>query len=59
MLSAQRLLENTDETMEAIAARTGFANAAALRYQFVRSLNTTPHAYRRAFRGRLSGTTRQ
>jgi len=57
VLSAQRLLENTDDTMEAIAARTGFANAAALRYQFMRSLDTTPNAYRRAFRGRLTDTT--
>ncbi|MFF7633614.1 helix-turn-helix domain-containing protein [Kitasatospora sp. NPDC008050] len=51
VLSAQRLLENTGETLEVVAARTGFANAAALRHQFVRSLNTTPNAYRRAFRG--------
>ncbi|WP_416966743.1 GlxA family transcriptional regulator [Streptomyces sp. 4F14] len=57
VLSAQRLLENTDDTMEVIAARTGFANAAALRYQFLRSLNTTPNAYRRAFRGRPADTT--
>ncbi|MGR4879918.1 GlxA family transcriptional regulator [Streptomyces sp. LARHCF249] len=54
VLSAQRLLENTDETMEAVAARTGFPNAAALRHQFVRSLGTTPNAYRRAFRGSLT-----
>lgn len=54
VLSAQRLLENTDETMEVVAARTGFPNAAALRHQFVRSLNTTPNAYRRAFRGSLT-----
>ncbi|MFF1558272.1 GlxA family transcriptional regulator [Streptomyces sp. NPDC058279] len=54
VLSAQRLLENTDETMETVAARTGFPNAAALRHQFVRSLRTTPNAYRRAFRGSLT-----
>ncbi|MEU6890858.1 helix-turn-helix domain-containing protein [Streptomyces sp. NPDC046557] len=54
VLSAQRLLENTDETMETVAARTGFPNAAALRHQFVRSLHTTPNAYRRAFRGSLT-----
>ncbi|MFJ6719091.1 MULTISPECIES: GlxA family transcriptional regulator [unclassified Streptomyces] len=54
VLSAQRLLEKTDETMEAVAARTGFPNAAALRHQFVRSLGTTPNAYRRAFRGSLT-----
>ncbi|MER5469694.1 helix-turn-helix domain-containing protein [Streptomyces sp. NPDC002685] len=51
VLLAQELLEATDETMDAIAGRTGFGNAAALRHQFVRSLGTTPHAYRRTFRG--------
>ncbi|MCC9308323.1 helix-turn-helix domain-containing protein [Kitasatospora sp. RB6PN24] len=51
VLTAQRMLESTNETMEVVAARSGFANAAALRHQFVRSLNTTPIAYRRAFRG--------
>ncbi|MDX2934180.1 GlxA family transcriptional regulator [Streptomyces ipomoeae] len=51
VLLAQRLLEATDETMDAIAWRTGFGTAAALRHQFVRSLGTTPQAYRRTFRG--------
>ncbi|MEU2879117.1 helix-turn-helix domain-containing protein [Streptomyces sp. NPDC007070] len=51
VLLAQRLLEGTDETMDAIADRTGFGTAAALRHQFVRALGTTPNAYRRAFRG--------
>ncbi|MFF8590960.1 GlxA family transcriptional regulator [Streptomyces sp. NPDC015220] len=51
VLLAQRLLEGTDETMDAIADRTGFGTAAALRHQFVRVLDTTPNAYRRAFRG--------
>ncbi|MCF3133555.1 helix-turn-helix domain-containing protein [Streptomyces olivochromogenes] len=51
VLLAQELLEGTDETMDAIAARTGFGTAAALRHQFVRALDTTPNAYRRAFRG--------
>ncbi|TDT38250.1 AraC family transcriptional regulator with amidase-like domain [Streptomyces sp. BK208] len=51
VLLAQRLLEATDETMDAIAWRTGFGTAAALRHQFVRALGTTPHAYRRTFRG--------
>ncbi|MFD6751567.1 AraC family transcriptional regulator, partial [Streptomyces anthocyanicus] len=45
------LLEASDETMDAIASRTGFGTAAALRHQFVRSLGTTPNAYRRTFRG--------
>jgi transcriptional regulator GlxA family with amidase domain len=51
VLLAQRLLEGTDETVDAIAGRTGFGNAAALRHQFVQAIGTTPHAYRRTFRG--------
>ncbi|MDQ0774605.1 helix-turn-helix domain-containing protein [Streptomyces aurantiacus] len=51
VLLAQELLEATDETMDFIADRAGFGTAAALRHQFVRSLGTTPHAYRRTFRG--------
>ncbi|MFD1657893.1 GlxA family transcriptional regulator [Streptomyces caeni] len=51
VLLAQELLERTDETMDAIADRTGFGTAAALRHQFVRALGTTPNAYRRTFRG--------
>ncbi|MFJ6212930.1 helix-turn-helix domain-containing protein [Streptomyces sp. NPDC092296] len=51
LLQAQRLLEGTDETVDAIAARTGFGSAAALRHHFGRWLGTTPVAYRRTFRG--------
>ncbi|MDF0375812.1 AraC family transcriptional regulator [Streptomyces sp. FT05W] len=51
VLLAQHLLETSDETMDTIAGRTGFGNAAALRHQFVRALGTTPNAYRRTFRG--------
>jgi transcriptional regulator GlxA family with amidase domain len=51
VLQAQRLLEATDETVDAIAWRTGFGNAAALRHQFVQAVGTTPNTYRRAFRG--------
>ncbi|WJV46284.1 helix-turn-helix domain-containing protein [Streptomyces flavofungini] len=51
LLRAQELLEATDETVDAIAGRAGFGNAAALRHQFVRALGTTPNAYRRTFRG--------
>ncbi|MFJ3087292.1 MULTISPECIES: helix-turn-helix domain-containing protein [unclassified Streptomyces] len=51
VLLAQHLLETSDETIDAIADRTGFGNAAALRHQFVRALDTTPQAYRRTFRG--------
>src|SRR4051794_15041896 len=51
VLLAQRLLEATDETVDAIAGRTGFGNAAALRHQFVRAVGITPNAYRRTFKG--------
>ncbi|GAA2291174.1 helix-turn-helix domain-containing protein [Streptomyces atrovirens] len=51
VLLAQHLLEATDETVDAVAGRTGFGNAAALRHHFVRAVGTTPQAYRRAFRG--------
>ncbi|MFG3514715.1 GlxA family transcriptional regulator [Streptomyces bobili] len=51
VLLAQQLLEASDETVDAIAWRTGFGTAGALRHQFVRALGTTPNAYRRTFRG--------
>ncbi|MEV6106008.1 helix-turn-helix domain-containing protein [Streptomyces sp. NPDC051940] len=51
VLLAQQLLEESDLTVDAIASRTGFGNAAALRQQFVRRVGTTPQAYRRTFRG--------
>ncbi|HWU06561.1 MAG TPA: helix-turn-helix domain-containing protein [Streptomyces sp.] len=51
VLLAQHLLETSDATMDTVAGQAGFGNAAALRHQFVRSLGTTPNAYRRAFRG--------
>jgi transcriptional regulator GlxA family with amidase domain len=51
VLLAQELLEASDETVDAIAGRTGFGTAAALRHQFVRAVGITPHAYRHTFRG--------
>ncbi|MFD3561062.1 helix-turn-helix domain-containing protein [Streptomyces sp. NPDC058686] len=52
VLLAQELLEGTDETVESIAGRTGFGNAAAMRHQFMKALGTTPNAFRRTFRVR-------
>ena len=46
----RQLLERTDDTIEAIAAKTGFGTPAALRRHFREALNTTPDAYRQAFR---------
>jgi transcriptional regulator GlxA family with amidase domain len=51
VLLARELLEGTDETVDAVASRAGFGNAATLRHHFARWTGTTPHAYRRAFRG--------
>ncbi|MFI1014067.1 GlxA family transcriptional regulator [Streptomyces sp. NPDC020965] len=51
VLLAQELLESTDETVDAIASRSGFGTAAALRHHFIRTLGTTPNTYRRTFRG--------
>jgi AraC family transcriptional activator FtrA len=50
---ARRLLERTDDPIEEVAARCGFGTAVSLREHFGRALNTTPTAYRRAFRGRV------
>jgi transcriptional regulator GlxA family with amidase domain len=49
LLRAQHLLEETDDTLDAIAQATGFGSAAVLRHHFARTLQTTPTAYRRAF----------
>ena len=46
---AQRLLETTDEPVDRVAARCGFASAAGLRPHFQRSLSASPLAYRRTF----------
>jgi transcriptional regulator GlxA family with amidase domain len=50
---ARRLLERTDLPVEAVAAQSGFGTAVSLRDHFGRAVNTTPTAYRRAFRGRF------
>jgi transcriptional regulator GlxA family with amidase domain len=51
ILLAQQLLEETDETVDLIADRTGFGNAIAMRHHFRLWRGTTPNAYRRLFRG--------
>src|SRR5947209_6089085 len=52
---AQQLLEQSDETVDAIADRAGFGNATALRHHFRAWRGTTPNAYRRLFRGDPAG----
>ncbi len=49
ILLAQQLLEETDETVDVIAERAGFGNAATFRHHFRSWRATTPHAYRRTF----------
>ncbi|MBY8881716.1 helix-turn-helix domain-containing protein [Actinacidiphila acidipaludis] len=49
VLLARELLEGTDETVDSIAVRAGFGNAATLRHHFGRWTGTTPHMYRRTF----------
>jgi transcriptional regulator GlxA family with amidase domain len=54
---AQRLLEESDLPVDAVAWRAGFGTAASLRDHFRRATGTTPTGYRRSFRptaGRLS-----
>jgi transcriptional regulator GlxA family with amidase domain len=51
ILLAQQLLEESDETVDAIADHAGFGNATALRHHFRAWRGTTPNAYRRVFRG--------
>lgn len=49
ILHAQRLLEQTDLGLDAIAYECGFGSAAVLRQNFTRTLGTTPKAYRSRF----------
>ena len=49
--AAQRLLESTELSVDAIAADCGFGTAASLRLHFHRQVGTSPQAYRRAFGG--------
>jgi transcriptional regulator GlxA family with amidase domain len=53
VLLAQQLLEDTDETVDVIAERAGFGNAATFRHHFRARRATTPDAYRRTFRQAL------
>lgn len=48
ILSARRLLESSDWSVEKIAAATGFGSAANFRSVFRREVGTTPSVYRRS-----------
>jgi transcriptional regulator GlxA family with amidase domain len=54
VLLARRLLEDTDLSVDAVAARAGFGNAAALRHHFTRRVGATPQSYRATFRDRAA-----
>ncbi|GAA4429165.1 helix-turn-helix domain-containing protein [Georgenia halophila] len=47
---AEQLLEETDRTVDRIAADVGFGNAATLRHHFARARGLSPQQYRRRFR---------
>jgi AraC family transcriptional activator FtrA len=49
LLAAQRRLETTDDSIDAVAAAVGFETAMTLRHHFRRAYGTTPTAYRRRF----------
>jgi transcriptional regulator GlxA family with amidase domain len=48
--AAQRLLEECDDGVDAIAARCGFGTAETLRRAFLRQIRVAPSAYRARFR---------
>lgn len=50
VMLAERMLEESDETIERIAVQAGFTNATAFRHHFVRLRGTSPQQYRRLFR---------
>jgi len=54
LLRAQQLLEETDTGLEQVAQQTGFGTAAVMRHHFVKVLQVSPLAYRRAFGARLA-----
>ncbi|NEW40098.1 helix-turn-helix domain-containing protein [Nocardia cyriacigeorgica] len=53
---ARMLLESTDDTIERIAADSGFGSAVTLRHHFHRILGTSPAAHRALFRARTPAT---
>ncbi|MEV7598875.1 helix-turn-helix domain-containing protein [Kitasatospora sp. NPDC089797] len=55
ILAAQRLLEESDLPVDAVATRCGFGSAVSLRPVFTSRVGVAPREYRRAFRGREDG----
>jgi transcriptional regulator GlxA family with amidase domain len=48
--TARRLLEDTEEGVEAVAAKAGFGTAETMRRTFLRTLRSSPSEYRTRFR---------
>jgi transcriptional regulator GlxA family with amidase domain len=55
ILKAQRLLEDTDLSIDAIARQVGFSTAVSLRPHFRRLVGVSPHSYRTSFAARTDG----
>ncbi|MBO1419047.1 GlxA family transcriptional regulator [Streptomyces sp. FH025] len=55
VLTAQRLLEETDLPVDAVATHCGFTSAVSLRPVFTARVGVAPREYRRTFRGRDEG----
>jgi AraC family transcriptional activator FtrA len=53
--AVQEYLEDTDRSLDWIAAATGFGSAELLRYHFRRAMGINPREWRRARRGSRSG----
>lgn len=58
VMLAERMLEETDETIERIALQAGFGNATAFRHHFARLRGTNPQRYRRNFHGPIDRRSR-
>lgn len=52
VLLARHLLEESDLSVDLVADRSGFGDAANLRHHFTQRVGATPQAYRRTFRSR-------
>jgi transcriptional regulator GlxA family with amidase domain len=50
VLLARRMLEEGDDPIDTVAARTGFGTGAMLRHHFARIVGVSPASYRRTFR---------
>ncbi|MER7753134.1 helix-turn-helix domain-containing protein [Kitasatospora sp. NPDC097643] len=55
VLTAQRLLEETDLPVDTVATHCGFTSAVSLRPVFTARVGIAPREYRRSFRGREEG----